>query len=58
MILQTLSSVQASLARSRAAAVPLAAPDVEEIKQTVTQINAQAQAVEQAVQEVMALRIE
>lgn len=58
VIIQTLASVQASLARLQVAPAALSAPDVEDIRQTVSQISTQAQAVEQAVQEVMAARSE
>jgi len=58
VIVQTLASVQVSLTRLQAAPAAISAPDVEEITQTVAQISTQAQAVEQAVQEVMTLRVE
>lgn len=39
-----------------APALSAAAPDTDEIKETIAQINNQTRAVEQAVQEVMVLR--
>jgi hypothetical protein len=56
LIVQTLASVQASLARTGSTpAVPVQA-EVAELQQSVTQVNHQARAVEEAVAEVMALR--
>ena len=56
MIRQTLLSLRESLARLRAAAGPLASPDVEDIKRSVEGITAQTRSVEQAVEEVLQLR--
>ncbi len=56
VIEQTLLSVQASVSRLQVAPTALTAPDVEEVKRVVSQITAQTQAVEDAVQQVMALR--
>jgi hypothetical protein len=58
VVLQTLASVHSSLARKQVAPTPLAAPDLAEIQQAVTRINVQTQAVEKAVQEVMAVSTE
>jgi predicted transcriptional regulator len=58
VILQTQASVQASLARRKVAPAPLDAPELEEMKQSVVEVRNQTQAIEQAVQEVMALRME
>jgi hypothetical protein len=56
VIEQTLLSVQASVSRLQVAPTALTAPDVEEVKRVVSQITAQTQAVEDAVQQVMSLR--
>ncbi len=56
VIEQTLLSVQASVSRLQVAPSALTAPDVEEVKRVVSQITAQTQAVEDAVQEVMSIR--
>jgi hypothetical protein len=53
---QTLLSVQASVSRLQVAPTAITAPDVEEVKRVVGQVTAQTQAVEDAVQQVMALR--
>lgn len=58
VIIQTLASVRASLARLQLVSAAVSAPEVEEIQRTVLQISTQAQAMEQAVQEVMAVRVE
>ncbi len=54
VLFQALASVQASLARSKAAAATLSTTDVDEISQRITEITGNAEAVELAVQEVMA----
>jgi hypothetical protein len=56
LILQTLASVQGSLARTATASTEPAAAEVDALQQSVTQMNHQARAVEEAVAEVMALR--
>lgn len=56
VIEQTLLSVQASVSRLQVAPTALTAPDVEEVKRVVGEVTAQTQAVEDAVQQVMALR--
>ncbi len=56
VIEQTLLSVQASVSRLQVAPSALTAPDVEEVKRVVGEITAQTQAVEDAVQQVMAIR--
>jgi hypothetical protein len=56
VVLQTLGSAHTSLARHQVAQVPLAAPDVDVIQEAVVRINEETRSVEQAVQEVMALR--
>lgn len=57
VVCQTLASVQTALARMRVAPSPAAdAAHVQEVSETVSRINAQTRAVEQAVQEVMSLR--
>jgi hypothetical protein len=53
LIVHTLASVQSALARLQAAPSALAAPNVDAIRQSVTEINQQTLAVEQAMQEVM-----
>jgi hypothetical protein len=53
---QTLLSVQSSVSRLQVAPTALAAPAVEEVKRVVSQVTAQTHAVEDAVQQVMALR--
>jgi hypothetical protein len=53
---QTLLSVQSSVSRLQVAPTALAGPDVEEVKRVVSQVTAQTHAVEDAVQQVMALR--
>ncbi len=55
LILQTLASVQASLTRTSAVSSPPMATEVAEFQESVTQANRRAQAVEEAVAEVMAL---
>jgi len=56
VIEQTLLSVQASVSRLQVAPTALSAPDVEEVKRVVSDVTAQTQAVEDAVQQVMSLR--
>jgi hypothetical protein len=56
LILQTLASVQASLASTVAAPAEPAAAEVEALQQSVAQMNQQARAVEEAVTEVLSLR--
>lgn len=56
VILQTLASVQSSLARMKVAPAALTAPDVAEMQSSISEVTGQTQAVEQAVQEVMSIR--
>ncbi len=56
VIQQTLLSVLSSVSRLQVAPTALAAPDVEEIRRVMGQVTAQTHAVEDAVQEVIALR--
>lgn len=56
LISQMLASVQFSLARLQVAPTLMATTDVHELHQSVVHLNQQARAVEQAVQEVTALR--
>ncbi len=56
LILQTLASVQASLARTSAAQAPPPRAELEDLQYCVTQANQQAHAVEEAVAEVLTLR--
>lgn len=56
VIEQTLLSVQASVSRLQVAPTALTAPDVEEVKRVVGEITHQTRAVEDAVQQVMAIR--
>jgi hypothetical protein len=56
VIEQTLLSVQGSVSRLQVAPTAITAPDVEEVKRVVSQVTTQTQAVEDAVQQVMALR--
>ncbi len=56
VIHQTLLSVQSSVSRLQVAPAAIAAPDVEEVKRVLGQVTTQTQAVEDAVQEVIALR--
>ncbi len=58
VIRQTLASVQSSLARMKVAPAALAAPDLALIQDSISEITGQTRAVEDAVQEVMALRIQ
>lgn len=57
VIQQTLLSVQSSVSRLQVAPTALAAPDVEEVKRVVSEVTAQTRAVEDAVQQVMSLRL-
>jgi hypothetical protein len=56
VIQQTMLSVQASVSRLQVAPAAVAAPDVEEVKRVLTDVTAQTRAVEDAVQQVIALR--
>ncbi|GDX39826.1 hypothetical protein LBMAG21_01180 [Armatimonadota bacterium] len=56
VILQTLVSVQSSLARMKVAPAALTAPDIAVIQSSISEVTGQTQAVEQAVQEVMSVR--
>jgi hypothetical protein len=56
VIHQTLLSVLSSVSRLEVAPTAVSAPDVEEVKRVVEQVTAQTQAVEDAVQQVIALR--
>jgi hypothetical protein len=56
VILQTLLSVQSSLARLQVAPKAVSRPELEEVTRTVAGINAQTIAVEQAVEEVLTVR--
>src|SRR5262249_4232261 len=56
VILQTLASAQASMARARMAPTPVSLPDMQRLQESVLGVNNQTRAVEEAVQEVMALR--
>ena len=56
MIIQTLLSVQSSLARLQVAPKAVSRPELEEVTRTVAGINAQTRAVEQAVEEVLTVR--
>jgi len=56
LILQTLASVQASLARTCTASPAAVEAEVGVLQQSMTQMNQQARAVEEAVAEVVALR--
>ena len=56
LILQSLASVQAGLARTVAAPAEPAATEVAALQESVLQMNQQARAVEEAVAEVVALR--
>jgi len=58
VILQALATVQSSVARLQAAPQPLRAPSVEQIHACVAEVAGQTRAVEEAVQEVLALRVE
>jgi len=55
VIRQTLASVQSSLARMKVAPDALTAPDIAEIQSSISEVTGQTRAVEQAVQEVMAI---
>ena len=56
VIHQTLLSVLSSVSRLQMAPTAITAPDVEEVKRVVEQVTAQTHAVEDAVQQVIALR--
>jgi len=56
VILQTLASVQSSLARMKVAPDALTAPDLAVIQSSISEVTGQTRAVEQAVQEVMSIR--
>jgi hypothetical protein len=56
VIHQTLLSVLSSVSRLQVAPTAVSAPDVEEVKRIVEQVTAQTQAVEDAVQQVIAIR--
>jgi len=56
VILQTLASVQSSLARMKVAPDALTAPDIAVIQSSISEVTGQTRAVEQAVQEVMSIR--
>ena len=56
VILQTLASVQSSLARMKVAPAALTAPDIAVIQSSISEVTGQTRAVEQAVQEVMSIR--
>lgn len=57
-LFHTLSSVQSALARMQLTPAPQTALAAQEIAETVTHMNQQTYAVEQAVQEVMELRVQ
>ena len=54
-IVQTLASIQSRLARLEAAPAPIMLPQAEEVQQTLKDLTNQTRAVEEAVQEVMAV---
>ncbi len=54
-ISEAFASAQATMARLKVAPAPVTAPDLEEIRQSITQVTGQAKAVEEAVQEVMSI---
>jgi hypothetical protein len=56
VIRQTLVSVQSSLARMKVAPDALTVPDISVIQSSISEVTGQTRAVEQAVQEVMAIR--
>ena len=56
VIEQTMLSVQSSVSRLLVAPAAVAAPDVEEVKRIVSEVTAQTRAVEDAVQQVIALQ--
>jgi hypothetical protein len=56
VIIQTLLSIQSSASRLQVAPTALSTPDVEEVRRVMGDVTAQTQAVEDAVQEVMAVR--
>jgi hypothetical protein len=56
VIEQTMLSVQSSVSRLLVAPAAVAAPDVEEVKRVVSEVTAQTKAVEDAVQQVIALQ--
>ncbi len=58
VIQQTLASVQSSLARMKVAPAALTAPDIAVIQSSISEVTGQTRAVEQAIQEVMSIRIE
>ncbi|MGC4043227.1 MAG: hypothetical protein QM758_05440 [Armatimonas sp.] len=58
VILQTLASVQSSLARMKVAPDALIAPDIAVIQNSISEVTGQTRAVEQALQEVMSIRSE
>lgn len=57
VIRQTLATVQSSLARMKVAPDSLTAPDIAVIQGSISEVTGQTRAVEQAVQEVMSIRI-
>ena len=56
VIIQTVASIQSTLARMESAHQALTAPDVEEIQQRLRAITGEARAVESALEEVTSLR--
>lgn len=56
-ISEAFQATRSTLARMRIAPAPTAAPDLEEIAHNINQVAQQARAVEQAVQEVAAIRV-
>jgi hypothetical protein len=54
-ISEAFASAQTTMARLKIAPAPVSAPDLESIRQSITEVTGQAKAVEQAVQEVMAV---
>jgi hypothetical protein len=57
MILQTLSSLQSSLARRGLGDAALAAPDLGELQEAVSRVTRDNQAIDKAMQEVVTLRV-
>jgi hypothetical protein len=55
-IVQTLASLHSRLARIESAATQLQTPDVEDVRQTLNELTLQTKSVEDAVQEVLAVR--
>jgi hypothetical protein len=56
VVIQTMLSVQSSVSRLQIAPSALTAPDVADVRRVIGEVNVQTKAVEDAVQQVMALR--